>query len=137
VPYSDGRAHGIGVDELVSEETQENENTGTVRHGDGNGQQARCDIGRSIRPGVPVPATVLVTDMGHGALLCQTWRHGPSAYVCADDAGRLREALEAAFGSDGVRRTGSVHAGRAWAGEPVATGTIDNVDIERSNEASS
>ncbi|MGH3981012.1 MAG: hypothetical protein ACRDRZ_18785 [Pseudonocardiaceae bacterium] len=121
----------------MSKETQENENTATLRHGDGNGQQAQCDIGRSIRPGVPVPATVLVADMGHGALLCQAWRHGPSAYVCAEDAGRLREALEAAFGSNGVRRAGPVHTGRVWDGEPVAAVTIENVDIERSNEASS
>lgn len=28
------------------------------------------------------------------------WRVGPSAYVCAADAGPLREARAAAFGSD-------------------------------------
>ncbi|MGH3770826.1 MAG: hypothetical protein ACRDRW_05430 [Pseudonocardiaceae bacterium] len=57
-------------------------------------------IGYCIRPGTAVPPTVLVADMGDGALFLQGWRAGPSAYVCAADATPLREALAAAFGSD-------------------------------------
>ena len=56
-------------------------------------------IGYCVRPGAAVPATVLVVDMGDGALLLQGWRTGPSAYVCAADTGPLRRALAAAFGS--------------------------------------
>ncbi|MPZ65842.1 MAG: hypothetical protein GEU83_10125 [Pseudonocardiaceae bacterium] len=55
-------------------------------------------FGASIRPGVPVPATVLVVDMGDGALLLQGWRDGPAAYVSAADGVQLRTALAAAFG---------------------------------------
>ena len=54
----------------------------------------------SVRPGVPVPKSVLVADMGNGALLVQSWPDGPGAYLCAEDAGALRRALEAAFGTD-------------------------------------
>ncbi|MCA1676366.1 MAG: hypothetical protein LC799_30715 [Actinobacteria bacterium] len=46
-----------------------------------------------------MPATVLVADMGDGALLLQGWRDGPSAYLTADDAGSLRHALAVAFGT--------------------------------------
>ncbi len=70
-----------------------------MRHDDGDGQPSQRGIERSIRPCVPVPATVLVCEMGGGALFCQGWRDGPCAYVCADDAGLLRQALAAAFGS--------------------------------------
>ena len=40
------------------------------------------------------------------------WRLGPSAYVCAADAGPLREAPAAAFGSDLVSagKSGAVQA---------------------------
>ncbi len=55
-------------------------------------------FGASIRPGVPVPATVLVVDMGDGALFVQGWRAGPCAYVSAADGVYLRQALAAAFG---------------------------------------
>lgn len=55
---------------------------------------------RSIRPGVPVPATLLVAEMRDGALFLQGWRDGPGAYVIAEDAGPLRQALAAAFGND-------------------------------------
>lgn len=59
-----------------------------------------------------VPQTVLVADMGDDALLLQSWRVGPSTHVCAADAGPLREALAAAFGSDLVNagRSGAVQA---------------------------
>lgn len=55
-------------------------------------------FGASIRPGVPVPATVLVVDMGDGELLVQGWRDGSAAYVSAADGVSLRQALAAAFG---------------------------------------
>lgn len=68
----------------------------------GNGGLRPGGIERSIRPGTAVPPTLLVADMGNGAMLLQGWRVGPSAYVCAADAGPLRRALAAAFGSDFV-----------------------------------
>ncbi len=49
-------------------------------------------IGYCVRPGAAVPPTVLVADMGDGALVLQGWRVGPSAYVCAADAGPPGEA---------------------------------------------
>ena len=62
--------------------------------------ESQSGIGYCIRPGVAVPPTVLVADMGNGAMLLHGWRFGPSAYVCAPDAAPLREALAAGFGSD-------------------------------------
>jgi hypothetical protein len=62
-------------------------------------------LDRSIRPGVPIPATLLVAQMGDGALFLQGWRDGPHAYVVPEGSGPLRQALAAAFGSgtsDGV-----------------------------------
>lgn len=64
----------------------------------GEADNGKSGFGKSIRPGVPVPATVLVADMGDGALLLQGWRHGPAAYVSVADAVSLRQALAAAFG---------------------------------------
>ncbi|MFN2496635.1 MAG: hypothetical protein ABR608_12120 [Pseudonocardiaceae bacterium] len=64
----------------------------------GGGSEA--GIGYCIRPGTAVPPTVLVADMGDGTFLLHGWGVGPSAYVCAADAGPLREALAAAFGSE-------------------------------------
>ena len=61
-------------------------------------EDSQVGLGRSIRPGAPVPPTVLVADMGGGTLLLQGWRDGPAAYVCAADAGPLRHALAVAFG---------------------------------------
>jgi len=84
----------------VSEEPGKKQDTGALRHGDG--QPPQLGIGRSIRPGVPVPATVLVADMGDGALLLQGWRAGPSAYLTAEDAAPLRQVLETAFGGEQV-----------------------------------
>lgn len=60
-------------------------------------------IGYCIRPGAPVPPTLLVVEMVDSALLLQGWRAGPSAYLCPADTGPLRVALEAAFGSDPVK----------------------------------
>ncbi len=67
------------------------------------------DTGYCIRPGAAVPPTVLVAEIGDGALLLQGWQVGPNAHVCAADAGPLREALAAAFGS------GLASAGRSAA----------------------
>lgn len=63
--------------------------------------QHSTGLDRSIRPGVPVPATLLVAQMCDGALLLQGWRSGPSAYVISQDAEPLRHALATAFGSAG------------------------------------
>lgn len=63
----------------------------------------RSRMRNSIRPGSGVPATVLVADMGDGALLLHGWRGGPSAYLTAADAAPLRRALEAAFGDPPAR----------------------------------
>lgn len=74
--------------------------TGDFRHGDGAEQQTQRGIGCSIRPGSPVPATVLIANLGSGALLLQGWRTGPSAYLTADEAAPVHDALAAAFGAD-------------------------------------
>jgi len=99
VPTNNRRVPTIGADELVSEQADEYKGTDAVRRGDGDRQPAQHGIVRSVRPGVPVPATVLVCQMGDGALFLHGWRDGPSAYVCADDAALLRQELAAAFGS--------------------------------------
>jgi len=49
---------------------------------------------------VPVPATVLIVEMTGGSLLLQGWRNGPSAYLNADDAAPLRQALATAYGNE-------------------------------------
>ena len=85
---------------MVSDKPDKKQDTGAMRHGDGSGQPAPLGIERSIRPGVARPATVLVADMGGGALLLQGWRAGPSAYLTAEDAVPLRQVLETAFGSE-------------------------------------
>ncbi|MGH3904765.1 MAG: hypothetical protein ACRDTE_11325 [Pseudonocardiaceae bacterium] len=46
-----------------------------------------------------MPATLLVAEMRDGALFLQGWRDGPAAYVIPEDAGPLRQALAAAFGT--------------------------------------
>lgn len=61
--------------------------------------QHRDGLERSIRPGVPIPETLLVAQLCNGALLLQDWRDGVSAYVIPQDAGPLRHALATAFGS--------------------------------------
>lgn len=42
---------------------------------------------------------VLVAEMGGGSLLLYGWRNGPSAYLSADDAVPLRQAMAAAYGA--------------------------------------
>lgn len=72
------------------------------RHGAGGDDlPGLLGIGRSIRPGIAVPATVLVVDMGGEALYLAGWRQGPSAYLTPQDAAPLRRELARAFGSEG------------------------------------
>lgn len=75
--------------------------TEALGHRDSSDEQPPAhSLNRSIRPGVPVPATVLIVEMTGGSLLLRGWRHGPSAYVSADDAAPLRRALATAYGSE-------------------------------------
>ncbi|MGH3915829.1 MAG: hypothetical protein ACRDTC_20825 [Pseudonocardiaceae bacterium] len=64
-----------------------------------HGPQPSTGLERSIRPGVPIPATLLIAQMCDGALLLQDWCDGVSAYVIPQDTGPLRHALATAFGS--------------------------------------
>lgn len=73
------------------------ENDSGVEHGDGE-RGRRRGLHRSIRPGVPVPTTVLVAEMGDGAMFLQGWQYGSCAYLIAEDTGPLRNALATAFG---------------------------------------
>lgn len=83
----------------------QNEDESAVRnadaghHGDEQRQPVQGGIGRSIRPGAPVPETVLVAEMSDGSLFLHGWRDGPSAYLMVEDSGPLRRELAAAFGS--------------------------------------
>lgn len=81
---------------------QSGQDTETLSHDDAqrHEQPAPRGLSRSIRPGVPAPATVLIVEMGGGSLLLQGWRDGPSAYVSAEDAVALRQALAATYGSE-------------------------------------
>lgn len=73
------------------------------RHCDDYGQSpASPGIGRSIRPGTAAPPTVLISEMGDGALYLAGWRAGPSAYLVAADATGLRQELARAFGSEDI-----------------------------------
>lgn len=78
--------------------------TDGFRHGDGmdkrESQEAPPGIGHSIRPDMPVPDTVLVAVMNDGSYLLVGYpQREPAAFVIAEDAGSLRQALEAAFGN--------------------------------------
>ncbi|MGH3794594.1 MAG: hypothetical protein ACRDSP_06860 [Pseudonocardiaceae bacterium] len=88
---------------------QSGQDTQVLRHDDVQPQEqpAPRSVSRSIRPEVPAPTTVLIVEMGSGALLLQGWRDGPSAYVSAEDAGPLRQALAAAYGSEHPVRGGA------------------------------
>ncbi|MGQ0775472.1 MAG: hypothetical protein ACT4NY_13780 [Pseudonocardiales bacterium] len=70
------------------------QDTRDFRHGDGKGEMPpRLGIGRSIRPGETVARTVLVSNMGNGALYLGGWQEGPSAYLSPEDAEPLRREL--------------------------------------------
>jgi hypothetical protein len=59
------------------------------------------DIDHSICPSAPIPAPVLAVVMNGGSYLLFDYpQSGPSAYVAAEDAVPLRQALAAAFGSE-------------------------------------
>lgn len=72
--------------------------TGTddERHGDGQDHR-QLDIGRSIRPGVSMPPTVLITELDNGSLILQGRPDGPRAHLSPDDAVPLRQELARAF----------------------------------------
>jgi hypothetical protein len=72
------------------------------RHCDDCGQPASPGIGHSIRPGTAAPPTVLISEMGDGALYLAGWRAGPSAFLVAADATGLRRELARAFGGEDV-----------------------------------
>lgn len=110
--------HGDGTRPSGADESVENEgelavrNTGAERHSDDQRLPVQWSVRRSIRPGAPVPDTVLVAEMSDGSLFLHGWRDGPSAYILAEDAGPLRRELAAAFGSAGA-------TGRGVPGEPL------------------
>jgi hypothetical protein len=85
---------GDGFGELVPGPEQ-------FRHGGLNDEQpALLGVGHSYRPGIAVPRTVLVCDLGDGALYLAGWRKGLGAYLTPEDAVPLRRELAAAFGSE-------------------------------------
>lgn len=61
-------------------------------------QQQPSGTGRSIRPGITVPPTVLVTGLDNGTLILQGRPDGPRVWLEPADAGPLRRVLAAAFG---------------------------------------
>jgi hypothetical protein len=68
--------------------------------GDSDALPGLLGIGHSFHPGSTVPRTVLVSNLGDGALYLSGWREGPSAYLTPDDALPLRRELARAFGTD-------------------------------------
>lgn len=69
------------------------------RHGDDSAAPRVQGIENSIRPGASVPHTVLIADMGRGAVFLMGWEIGPIAYLTAEDALGLKRELARAFGS--------------------------------------
>ena len=55
------------------------------------------DTRRSIRPGIAVPHTVLLTELDNGSLILQGRPNGPRAYLSPAKAIPLRRELVAAF----------------------------------------
>jgi len=95
----------------------ETDNRAARDTGDRKSQHGQSGIRRSIRPGAPVPATLLVANMGDGALLLQGWRAGPSAYLTAEDARPLRQALGDAFGSEPIADEAAMVGGEVMSTE--------------------
>ena len=95
-----------GAERVEKDDKSVIQDSGDGCHGEDMGQPVQGGVGRSIRPGSPVPATVLVAEMTDGSLLLQGWRDGPNAFVIAEEAGPLRRELAVAFGSAGVAAPG-------------------------------
>lgn len=55
------------------------------------------EAGCSIRPGIAVPHTVLLTELDNGSLILQGRPSGPRAYLSPAKAIPLRRELAAAF----------------------------------------
>lgn len=68
----------------------------TEGQGGGMGEQPR-GIGRSLRAGIAIPPTVLVTQLDTGELVLQGRPDGPRAYLSPADAMPLKQQLAAAF----------------------------------------
>ena len=51
----------------------------------------------SVQPGMPRPSAVVIVELDGGAFMLQGYPTGVSIYVRAEDAERLREALDAIF----------------------------------------
>lgn len=72
-------------------------NTGNL-HGDNDGD-GRSGLTHSVRPGVACPETVLAAVLSDGSYLLVGHPHGePAAFIAADDAALMRQALTTAFG---------------------------------------
>lgn len=69
------------------------------RHDEGRTEKPQFGIARSIRPGVTVPATVLVVVMTDGSYLLVGYpQREPAAFIAVDDADPMRKVLTTAFG---------------------------------------
>lgn len=64
---------------------------------DGDGKGMPSGNGNSVRSGTAVPDTLLVTNLGDGSLILQSWRDGPTAYLNPAEAVPLRRVLSAIF----------------------------------------
>ncbi len=78
---------------------QSRQNFEWFRRGDdgGRNEQMLSGTGCNIRPDKAVPPTVLVTNLGDGSLVLQSWRDGPTAYLNPAEAVPLRRVLSAIF----------------------------------------
>lgn len=88
-----------GVADVANETGQDTSEFRQGEQSSTSGPQHNGGLDRSIRPGVPIPETLLVAQLCNGALLLQDWRDGVSAYIIPQDTGPLRHALATAFGS--------------------------------------
>lgn len=99
------------------------------RHGDNQDQRTSKGTPpgtiHSISSGLPCPETVLIARMTDGSYLLMAYpRREPATFVTAEDAGSLREALNAAFGttpdtavSSNGKHTGAVPQGYGGTGD--------------------
>lgn len=68
------------------------------RHGDGGGDKSQFGLPRSVRPGVPVPVTVLVAVMTDNGYLVGYPLAEPAAFIAVDDAHQMQKVPITAFG---------------------------------------